>query len=85
MRFSKDPKNLQAEKPFVKLRPAYSVKLILSHVVKGIKIKKIAKFRDTEHLRFKDTKRIMSPEKFGTFEKQAPGFALKKRPKVIRK
>ena len=27
------------EKPFVKLRPAYSVKLIFSHVVKGIKTK----------------------------------------------
>ena len=27
------------EKPFVKLRPAYSVKLVFSYVVKGIKIK----------------------------------------------
>ena len=26
------------EKPFVKLQPAYSVKLVLSHVVKGIKM-----------------------------------------------
>ena len=41
------------EKPFVKLRPAYSVKLVFSYV-KGIKIKKTAKFRDTEHLRFED-------------------------------
>ena len=27
------------EKPFVKLRPAFSVKLVFSYVVKGIKIK----------------------------------------------
>ena len=27
------------EKPFVKLRPAYSLKLVFSYVVKGIKIK----------------------------------------------
>ena len=65
------------EKPFVKLRPAYSVKLIFSHVVKGIKIEITAKFRASRRLRVEDTKRIMSPEihpkRFGTFEKQAPG------------
>ena len=61
------------EKPFVKLRPAYFVKLVFSYVIKGIKIKITAKFRDTEHLRFEDTKRIMSPKSFGTFEKRAPG------------
>ena len=60
------------EKPFVKLRPAYFVKLVFSYVIKGIKIKITAKFRDTEHLRFEDTKRIMSPKSFGTFEKRAP-------------
>ena len=58
------------EKPFVKLRPAYSVKLVFSYVVKRIKIKITAKFRDSRHLRFQDTKRIMSPEmlpkSFGT-------------------
>ena len=43
------------EKPFVKLRPAYSVNLVFLYVVKGIKIKITAKFRDTEHLRFEDT------------------------------
>ena len=66
------------EKPFVKLRPVYSVKLIFSHVVKGIKIEITAKFRASRRLRFEDTKRIMSPEirpkRFGTFEKQAPGL-----------
>ena len=66
------------EKPFVKLRPAYFLKLIFSHVVnKGIKIKITAKFRASRRLRFEDTKRIMSPEirlkSFGTFEKHAPG------------
>ena len=66
------------EKPFVKLRPAYSVTLVLSYVVKGIKIKITAKFRASRRLRFEDTKRIMSPEmrpkSFGTFEKRAPGL-----------
>ena len=63
------------EKPFIKLRPAYSVKLVFSYVVKGIKIKITAKFRASRRLRFEDRKRIMSPEirpkSFGTFEKQA--------------
>ena len=65
------------EKPFVKFRPAYSVTLVFSYVVKGIKILKTAKFRASRRLRFKDTKRIMSPEmrpkSFGTFEKRGPG------------
>ena len=63
------------EKPFVKLRPAFSGKLVFSYVVKGIKIKITAKFRASRLLRFEDTKRIISPEirpkSFGTFEKQA--------------
>ena len=46
------------------LRPAYSVKLVFTYVEKGIKMKITAKFRDTEHLCFEDTKRIMSPGKF---------------------
>ena len=65
------------EKPFVKLRPAYSVELIVSYVVKGMKMKITAKFRASRRLCFEDTKRIMSPEispkSFGTYEKQAPG------------
>ena len=68
------------EKPFVKLRPAYSVKLVFSYVVKGIKIKITANFLASRRLRFEDTKRIMSPEihpkSFGTFEKQAPDSKL---------
>ena len=67
------------EKPIVKLRPAYSVKLVFSYVVKGVKIKITAKFRASRRLRFEDTKRIMSieirPKSFGTFEKRAPGVA----------
>ena len=66
------------EKPFAKLRPAYSVKLVFSYVVKGIKIKITAKFRASRRLHFEDTNRIMShemrPKSFGTFEKQAPGL-----------
>ena len=38
---------------------AYSVKLPLSYVVNGIKIKITAKFRASRHLGFKDTKRII--------------------------
>ena len=70
------------DKPFVKLRPAYSVKLIFSPVVKGIRIKITAKFRASRRLRFEDTKRIVLPEirpkSFGAFEKQAPGPSCSK-------
>ena len=69
------------EKPFLKLRPAHSVKLVVLYVVKGIKIKITAKFRASIRLRFEDTKRIMSPEirpkTFGTFEKRAPEVETK--------
>ena len=55
---------------------AYSVKLVFLHVVKGMNIKITAKFRTSRHLRFENTKRIMSheihPKSFGTFEKRAP-------------
>ena len=69
------------EKPFVKLRPACSVKLVFLCVVKGIKIKITAKFCDTEHFRFEDTKRIMSPEKFRVFQKTGPwAFGRLRRP-----
>ena len=65
------------EKPFVKLRLAYSVKRVFSYVLKGIKIKITVKHRASRRLHFEDKKRIMSPEmrpkSFGTFEKRAPG------------
>ena len=74
----KSRKLFGSEKPFVKLRPAYSVKLVFSYVVKGIKMKITAKFRASRRLRFEDKRRIMSPEmrpkSFGTFKKRAPGF-----------
>ena len=67
----------EPEKPFVKLRPAYFVKLVFSYVVKGIKIKISSKFRDPERLRFEDTKRILChPKSFGTFKKRAFGDNL---------
>ena len=73
----KSPKLLGPEKPFVKLRPTYSVTLGFLYVVKGMKIKITAKFRASRRLCFEDTKRIMSPtihpKSFGTFEKRAPG------------
>ena len=68
----KTRKLYRPEKPFLKLRPAYSVELVSWCVVKGIKIKMTAKFRDTEHLRFEDTKRIMSPVKFRDFRETRP-------------
>ena len=68
------------EKPFVKLRPAYSVKLVFLYVVKGIKIKITAKFCDTEHFRFEDTKRISSPgEKWGNLKRKAIAVWEKRR------
>ena len=64
-----------SEKPFLKLRPAYSIKLVFSYVVKGIKIKIIAKFRASRRLRLGDTMITMPPEmrpkSCGTFEKRA--------------
>jgi len=53
------PRTFRAEKPFLKVRPACSVKLIFSYVVKGIKIKITAKFRASRRLPFEDTKTIM--------------------------
>ena len=67
VRFSKDPKTLRARKAIRKNRLAYSVKLVFSYVLKGIKNKITAKFSGTERLRFEDKKRIMSPEKFRDF------------------
>ena len=77
--FLESPEKFSGPKnPFVKVRPAYSVKLVFSYLVKGIKIKIIAKFRASRRLCFENTKRIMSPEirptSFGTFEKQTPGL-----------
>ena len=67
------------EKEFVKLRPANSVKLVFSYVVKRIKIKVSAKFSASRCFLFEHTKTIMSPEmrqkSFGTFEKRAQGTA----------
>ena len=43
-RLTWDPFLESPEKPFVKLQPAYSGKLVFSYIVKGIKIKITAKF-----------------------------------------
>ena len=72
------------EKPFVKHRRAYSVKLVVSNVVKGIQIKITAKFRDTEHLRFEDTKRIMSPEKIRDFRETGSWGLFLRSPEISR-
>ena len=61
------------------LGSAYSVKLVFSCVVKGIKVifKITAKFCASRYLHFEDTERIMSPKmhlkSFRTFKKRAPG------------
>ena len=67
------------EKPFVKPRPAYSVKLVSSYVVKGIKIKVTAKFGASRRLRFENTKRIVArnmPEMFRDFRETGPWCTL---------
>ena len=62
------------EKPFVKLQPAYSVKLIFSHVVKGIKIKMMAKFR-ASFWRYKENYVTRNtPENFQDFQETGPRF-----------
>ena len=76
-KYSKRPGDLSSksrklEKPFVKLRPAYSVKLFFSYVVKGIEVKIAAKSRASRRLRFKNTKIIKSPEKFRDFRETGP-------------
>ena len=51
----------------MKLRPAYSVKLVFSYVVKGIKVKVTEKFRVSRGLQIEDTKGIVTrnaPENF---------------------
>ena len=65
------------EKPFVKLRPAYSVKLVFSYVINGIKIKISAKFRCIETpllWRYKGNYVTRNaPEKFRDFRETGPG------------
>ena len=55
------------QKPFLKVRPAYSVKLVFSYVVKGIKTKIIEKFRASGRLRFETYTTRNAPEKFWHF------------------
>ena len=50
------------EKPFLKLWLAYSVKLVFSCVVKGMKIKISAKFRASRLLGFENAKKTVSSE-----------------------
>ena len=76
----KSRKRFGSEKPLVKLRTAYSVKLVFSYVIRGTQIKVAVKFRAARRLRFEDTKRIMSPQmppnSFGAFEKRVPDAGL---------
>ena len=54
--FRKSRKLFGPEKPFVKFRSVYYVKLVFSHIVKGIKIKTTAKFRASRRFCIEDTK-----------------------------
>ena len=67
---------LGPDKSFVKLRPAYSAKLVFWYDVKGIKNKIMAKFCASRRLRFEDTERLMSlemrPKKFRDFRDTGP-------------
>ena len=61
------------EKPFVKLRSAYSVKLVFSYVVKGIQIQIYAKFRSSKQRRFEEIYVTRNaPEKFRDLRETGP-------------
>ena len=81
--FLESPENFSGPK----LRPAYSVKLVFSHVVKEIKVKITATFRASRRLRFEDTKRIKSPEmhpkSYETFWVTRPRAVADRRPPVF--
>ena len=72
----KSRKRFGPAQQFVKLQPAYSVRLFSSYVVKEIKIKITAKYRGSRRLLFEDTKRILSPrnapEKFRDCREMGP-------------
>ena len=69
---SKDPKTLRARKAILETQTRLLCKAGLFIYCKGNKIKITAKFRLAEHLRFEDTKRIMSPEQFRDFRETGP-------------
>ena len=75
--FSKSPeKPMGPEKPYIKLQPAHSIKLVFWEVVKGIKIKITANFHASRLLSFEDTRRMLSPDmhpkSFGIFVRRGP-------------
>ena len=75
---SRKPRKLFGpEKPFVKLWPAYSVNLVFSYVVKGIKNKnncKVSCLETPSFWRYKENSVTRNaPEKFRNFREQAPG------------
>ena len=75
--FSKFAKAVRAQK----LRPAYSVKLVFSYVVKAIQIKITAKFRASRRLRFEDYKENCvtrnAPENFRDLRETGPWIWLR--------
>ena len=66
----KSRKLFKPQKPFVKLRPTYPVKLVFWYVLKGMKINITAIFRVSERLHFEVIKRPISPEKFQDFRER---------------
>ena len=63
-------KLLGPEKPFVRLLPAYSVKLVLLYVAKGIRMKITLKFRASRRLLNCVTRN--APEKFRDCQETGP-------------
>ena len=66
----KSRKLLGPEKPFVRLQPAYSVKLVLLYVAKGIRMKITSKFRASRRLLNCVTRN--APEKFRDCQETGP-------------
>ena len=68
------------KKPVAKVKSACFQKLIFYHVFKVRKTKRIEKFDGLEPRRCEDIKGTetheVGPKSFGTFEKQAPRFAI---------
>ena len=60
------------EKPYIKLQPAHSIKLVFSEVVKGIKIKITANFHASRLYLLNIQGTCCHPKSFGIFVKWGP-------------
>ena len=83
-RFSKVPRTFRTRKAIRKTTICLFCKAGLLICCKGNKIKITAKFHASRLLRFEDTKRIMSPEKFRDFRETGPRGPFLERPETFR-